>query len=312
MSGVTRALRLVLVAALFPLCLTAQDPREIALLTGRTGVEPQPGSLLAAPARLEVARLPLADALAQLSHRSRVQVAFSPSVLPPGQLVDCECAALNVARALDRLLADTDLGYADMGSQIVVVPRAEPEVPGADGEIRSRAHTVATLVGVVRDSIDLEPVAFARISVAPSGGEPVAASGFSDRFGTFVVPGVSAGGPVRIEVSAFGYAAWAHTYEAVPSDPVRVLLAPAPIDLEGLDVIAGGRAGDPLSVSGVYEPGDSNPGGRQPPTEVAPARSASTASTASAWPMPWFIRYANMARAASRRRSGSMPSRDPR
>ena len=35
----------------------------------------------------------------------------------------------------------------------------------------------------------------------------------------------------------------------MPSDPVRVLLAPAPIALEGLEVIASGRAGDPLSVS---------------------------------------------------------------
>ena len=163
--------------------------------------------------------------------------------------MDCECAALNVARTLDRLLAGTDLGYVEIGSQIVVVPRAEPETPGADGEFRSRVRAVATMVGVVRDSVDLEPVASARVSVAPSGSEAVAASGFSDRFGAFVVPGVSTGGPVRIEVSAFGYATWARTYEAVPSDPVRVLLGPAPIALEGLDVIASGRAGDPLSLS---------------------------------------------------------------
>ncbi|MCY3809725.1 MAG: TonB-dependent receptor plug domain-containing protein [Gemmatimonadetes bacterium] len=249
MSGVTRALRLVLVAALFPLGLAAQDPRKIALLRGQIGVEPQPGSLLAAPARLEVARSPLSDALAQLSHRSRVQVAFSPSVLPPDRLVDCECADLNVARALDRLLAGTDLGYVEMGSQIVVVPKAEPEIPGAGGELRSRVRAVATMTGVVRDSVDLEPIAFALVTVAPSGGEAVAGSGLSDRFGAFVVPGVSTGGPVRIEVSAFGYAAWAHTYEAVAADPVRVLLSPAPIALEGLDVIASGRAGDPLSLS---------------------------------------------------------------
>ena len=108
----------------------------------------------------------------------------------------------------------------------------------------------ATLTGVVRDSVDLEPVAFARVSVTPAGEGAVDGSGVSDRFGAFVVPGVSAAGPVRVEVSAFGYAVWAQTYEAVPSGPVRVLLAPAPFGLEGLEVIAGGRAGDPLSVSG--------------------------------------------------------------
>lgn len=98
-------------------------------------------------------------------------------------------------------------------------------------------------------AVDLEPVAFALVTVAPSGGEAVAGSGVSDRFGAFVVPAVRGSGHMRVEVSAFGYAAWAHTYEAVPSDPVRVLLSPAPIALEGLDVMAGGRAGDPLSLS---------------------------------------------------------------
>ncbi len=106
-----------------------------------------------------------------------------------------------------------------------------------------------TLTGVVRDSVDLEPIAFAQVSVASAGGEAVSGSAVSDRFGAFVVPGIPGGGPVRIEVSAFGYAVWAHTYEAMPSDPVRVLMTPAPFGLEGLEVIASGRAGDPLSLS---------------------------------------------------------------
>ena len=111
------------------------------------------------------------------------------------------------------------------------------------------AFQQTTLTGVVRDSVDLEPIAFAQVTVTSAGEEVVAGSGVSDRFGAFVVPGVAAAGPVRIEVSGFGYAVWAHTYEAVPSDPVRVLMTPAPFGLEGLEVIASGRAGDPLSVS---------------------------------------------------------------
>ena len=107
----------------------------------------------------------------------------------------------------------------------------------------------ATLAGVVRDSVDLEPIAFAQVTVASVPSEAVAGSGISDRFGAFVVPGIPGGGPVRIEVSAFGYSVWAQTYEAMPSEPVRVLLAAAPIALEGLEVIASGRAGDPLSLS---------------------------------------------------------------
>ena len=75
------------------------------------------------------------------------------------------------------------------------------------------------------------------------------ASASSDRFGAFVVPAIGGAGPVRVEVSAFGYSVWAQTYEAVPSDLLRVLLAPAPFGLEALEAIAAGRAGDPLSIS---------------------------------------------------------------
>ena len=106
----------------------------------------------------------------------------------------------------------------------------------------------ATLTGVVRDGIDLEPIAFAQVNVASAGGEAVTAAGSSDRFGAFVVPGVHAGGPVRVEVSAFGYVGWRRTYDVLPSDPLRVLLNPAPIRLEGVVAAGGSRPGDPLSA----------------------------------------------------------------
>ena len=56
-------------------------------------------------------------------------------------------------------------------------------------------------------------------------------------------------GPVRIEANAFGYAEWARDYAELPDSPVRILLAPEPIVLDSLGVKAGGRAGDPISVS---------------------------------------------------------------
>lgn len=107
----------------------------------------------------------------------------------------------------------------------------------------------ATLSGVVRDSVDLEPVAFAQVTVAATVGEAAAMVGVSDRYGAFVVPGVAGGGAVRVEVAAFGYAPWTRTYESLPTDPIRVLLAPAPIGLEGIEVNVAGRAGDPISRS---------------------------------------------------------------
>ena len=107
----------------------------------------------------------------------------------------------------------------------------------------------ATLSGVVRDSVDLEPVAYARVTVAATAGEAAAVAGVSDRYGAFVVPGVPGEGAVRVEVAAFGYALWTRTYETLPTEPVRVLLGPAPIAVEGLEVSVTGRAGDPISRS---------------------------------------------------------------
>ncbi|MDE2793251.1 MAG: TonB-dependent receptor [Gemmatimonadota bacterium] len=107
----------------------------------------------------------------------------------------------------------------------------------------------ATLSGVVRDSVDLEPIAYAQVTVTAIAGEAAAAVGVSDRYGAFVVPGATGGGAVRVEVAAFGYASWTQTYEALPTDPIRVLLGPAPIGLEGLEVSVAGRAGDPISLS---------------------------------------------------------------
>ncbi len=234
-----------LAVLLLPTALAAQETRQLALLRGQVGVDPEPGSLLAAPARLAVSRLPLADALTRLAERSRLQIAFSPTLLPEGHRVDCDCAALSTARALDQLLAGTDLGYVELGSQVVVVPRRAPELPGGYRDAPSGVSAVATLTGVVRDSVHLEPVAFARVTVTPAGGDTVLASAVSDRYGAFVVPAVPASEPVRVEVRTLGYA-WTRTYNALPAEPVRALLSPSPIGLEALDVLGSGRPGDPL------------------------------------------------------------------
>ena len=141
-AAATRTVRaVVLFALLLPDTLAAQDPRQVALLRGQIGIDPEPGSLLATPARLTVSGLPLPEALSRLAERSRVQIAFSPTLLPARHNVDCDCATLNTARALDRLLAGTDLGYAELGSQIVVVPLAPPEPPPLNGTIRGRVRT---------------------------------------------------------------------------------------------------------------------------------------------------------------------------
>lgn len=119
--------------------LAAQDSQDVARLTGEIGVDPEPGSLLATTARLSIEQVPLADALVRLAERSRVQIAFSPSLLPPDRIVDCDCATANVARTLDELLARTDLGYVELGSQVIVVPRAQREISPLDAIVGGRA-----------------------------------------------------------------------------------------------------------------------------------------------------------------------------
>ena len=105
----------------------------------------------------------------------------------------------------------------------------------------------ATLTGVVRDGVDLHPVGSARITVTATGGGATGVTGSSDRYGAFVVPGVAAGTGVRVQVEAYGYEEWARSYTAPPRDPLRVLLAPAPAGLEGLEVVAGGGLGGPIA-----------------------------------------------------------------
>lgn len=105
------------------------------------------------------------------------------------------------------------------------------------------------LTGVVRDSVDLEPIAFAHVTVTAEAGESAAATAVSDRFGAFVVSDAPSGGPVHVEVAAFGYALWTRNYEEIPTEPIRVLLSRAPVGLEGIEVNVTGRAGDPISLS---------------------------------------------------------------
>ena len=105
----------------------------------------------------------------------------------------------------------------------------------------------AAVTGVVRDSTDLEPVAFARVTVEIP--EAPSREAFTDRFGAFAIAGLDpdpAAG--TISVSAFGYAPWRMEVAQALDDELTILLRPQPIALEGIDVNAR-RAADPLSSS---------------------------------------------------------------
>ena len=104
----------------------------------------------------------------------------------------------------------------------------------------------ASLAGAVRDSVALEPVAFAHVTVSVDG---FVRDAVSDRFGVFVVTGVPGGGTARVVVNALGYEPWHAEYAELPKEVLRVLMRPSPLALDSLSVEGGRRAGDPLSVS---------------------------------------------------------------
>jgi len=106
----------------------------------------------------------------------------------------------------------------------------------------------ATLTGVVRDSVDLQPIAFAQVTAtaAADGATPV--RGVADQYGAFFIPGLPSSSEIRVVVRAAGHTPWQRSYEEVPSDPIRVLLERAPIALQSLEV-TGNRGGDPIALS---------------------------------------------------------------
>jgi TonB-linked SusC/RagA family outer membrane protein len=79
-----------------------------------------PTSLLERPARVEVRDMPLARALAELQHRSRVRLAFSPSLLAGAGQVTCLCKEATVGQALSLMLAGTEFSFAELAGQVLV------------------------------------------------------------------------------------------------------------------------------------------------------------------------------------------------
>ncbi len=175
-----------------PSSLAAQSNEALTALKGDFGVDPSPGSLLATVSRLSIERVSLAAALSQLAERSQVQIAFSPSLLPGKLRVDCDCATLNVARALDRLLSDTHLGYVELASQVVVVPRANRD-----------AAPNSVLRGRVRSEVAV-PIEGATVRLLPAIDTARLLVAGTDRLGFFHFDGLAAG-DYFLRVSRIGY-----------------------------------------------------------------------------------------------------------
>ena len=229
MSRARRIAPALIVGALsvLPAHVTAQDT-ELTALRGEIGVEPEPGTLLATIARLSVEQLPLSEALVRLAERSRVQIAFSPSLLPADRFVDCDCAVSNIARTLDRLLAGTDLGYVELGSQVVIVPRAP----------RGALPLDATVSGRVRSEVSV-PVANATARLRLLADSTVESVTGTDALGFFAFRDLMAG-RYRLSIGRIGYALHDQQVELAPDTDLQleVSLAEEAIELDAVVVEA--------------------------------------------------------------------------
>ena len=213
-------------STLAPEALVAQDTQVLAALRGETGVDPAPGTLLATISMLSVEAAPLAEALVRLAERSNVQIAFSPSLLPTDLRVDCDCETLNVARTLDLLLADTDLGYVELGSQVVVVPKAGSDLAPPDGLLRGRVRSEVAV-----------PIEDATVRLTPAADATRGHITGTDRLGYFAFHDLAAG-DYALSVDRIGYGLHEETIAVAPGDDLRVAiqLAEQAVELGGVQV----------------------------------------------------------------------------
>lgn len=214
-----------------PLTLAAQDDEVLVALRGELGITPGPGSLLATVSRLSIERAPLARALSELAERSRVQIAFSPSLLPSGLRVDCDCATLHLAGALDHLLASTDLGYVELGSQVVVVPSAGYAVPDPDAVLRGRVRSEV--------AVPIEDATVRLLLAADTARQLITGT---DRLGFFIFDGL-AGGDYILKVARIGYGGHESEVALAPDADfgVEITLNAQPVAVEGV-VVEGARS----------------------------------------------------------------------
>ncbi len=221
--------RFLAATVLLPAALSAQDTQVLAALRGETGVDPAPGTLLATISMLSIEQAPLAEALARLAEQSTVQIAFSPSLLPGDLRVDCDCTTLNLARALDRLLAETDLGYVELGSQVVVVPKAGSDLAPPDGLLRGRVRSEV--------AVPIEDATVRLVLAADTTHRRITGT---DRLGYFAFHDL-APGRYALSVARIGYALHEQGVDMAPGSDLHMEVALAEQAVELAGVLAEGR-----------------------------------------------------------------------
>lgn len=222
----------------------------------------QESSLLSMPANLQVKRVPIAEALKTLRQRAKVDITFSPSLLPRQKLITCECQGSTVEGALLQILADTGFDFFEMPLQIVIrppqpspsrpalarnvmpTPRFAAMLPDLRPSITQFVPRRADVAGVVFDAESREPLRGVRVFVPGTDLEAL-----TDAQGQFRITGVE-GTTVTLQVQLIGYTSATVTV-SVGDEDVEIALETTAIQLDEVVVTALGvdRAGRALGYS---------------------------------------------------------------
>ena len=195
-----------------------------------TGQDAPPVELLERPARLAIEDLSLRAALAELRHRAGVPLVFSEDFIPTEVRVSCACASVTVREALDRLLAGTELRYAELRTQVLIEPTPYPAATTVAannglraGELlrpvfaysatvrplsRSRLRLQGTVRGTVTAANTMRPLGGAQISIPGTG-----QGSLTNSAGEFLIVNVPVG-EQTVRVQMIGYNA--------AEEPVRI------------------------------------------------------------------------------------------
>jgi len=170
-------------------------------------------SALDRPARVNVERAPLEEALRLLQERAAVGLIFSTDLLPR-VAVSCPCDGRTVRDALELMLDGTGLTFRVAQSRILIVPRA-----------RARP-SIGTVVGRISDAGMGGPVSGVVVRLETG------RSALVDRSGRFVLRDVPTG-VHRLEVTEIGWEPWIEELTVTAGDTValdvRLRLAAVPL-----------------------------------------------------------------------------------
>jgi len=195
----------------------------------------------------------LPTAFSELTKRSGVPIAFSPSAFSNGvRLISCDCLTVSVREALDRLLAGTSFRWLEINGQVTVYRAGdEPRAPDAAEPLATELAPLpgtltqlgddqdAGISGVVVDSRST-PISGARVTLRSSRAGAESRTVSTDESGRFRFAAVDSA-QVTLEVVAIGYRPLTQVVRAGDSN-LRLALSQSAVNLD--EVVVTGTPGE--------------------------------------------------------------------